>query len=120
MHKSTTILTQMQHLADRLVFEKICVESETNKRYRTFDARTQLFAMMIPQLSHQTRLRSIEGTLAGDNDLYHAGITANITRTNLAHANASRDPVVFQKFYFCLLGHYKILAGKKAEERRKI
>lgn len=115
MYNHTTILAQMQQLADRLGFDKICEETETNKRYRTFDARTQLFAMMLPQLSHQNGLRSIEGTLASDNDLYHAGIKANITRTNLAHANANRNPIIFQKFYFHLLEHYKFLAGKKAK-----
>lgn len=56
MYKHTTILTQMQHLVDRLGFEKICDGAETNKRYRTFDARTQLFTIMLPQLSRQNGL----------------------------------------------------------------
>ena len=33
MNKCTTIATQLQVLADRLCFEKICIDTDTNKRY---------------------------------------------------------------------------------------
>lgn len=44
--------------------------------------------------------------------MYHAGINAHITRTNLAHANERRTCEVFQKFYFHLLDYYRNLIGK--------
>lgn len=123
MYKSTTISAQLLALADRLGFEKICFQEKTNKRYRHFTARTQFYAMMVAQLTNQKGLRGIENAIASDNDLYHAGIRSNITRTNLAHANESRRCEVFQKFYFHLLGHYKILCGRgrwKEEKNLKI
>lgn len=123
MYKSTTISAQLLALADRLGFEKICFQEKTNKRYRHFTARTQFYAMMVAQLTNQKGLRGIENAIASDNDLYHAGIRSNITRTNLAHANESRRSEVFQKFYFHLLGHYKILCGRgrwKEEKNLKI
>ena len=80
MYKSITISSQLLALADRLGFEKICLQENADKRYRNFTARAQLYAMMIAQLTNQKGLRSIENAIASDNDLYHAGIRANITR----------------------------------------
>lgn len=88
----------------------------TNKRYRNFTARAQFYAMMIAQLTNQKGLRSIENTIASENDLYHSNIKARITRTNLAHANENRDSEVFKRFYFNLLAHYKLLLGRKARK----
>lgn len=75
--------------------------------------------MMIAQLTNQKGLRSIENAIASDNDLYHAGIRANITRTNLAHANEKQPCDIFQKFYFHLLDHYKFLRGKGKRKEEK-
>ncbi|WP_044634786.1 DUF4372 domain-containing protein, partial [Treponema phagedenis] len=90
MYHCTTILTQLLHLTDQLGFKKISAEEQADKRYRHFSARTQLFTMVFAQLTKQNSLRSIEHAISSDNDLYHAGITAKITRTNLAHANEYR------------------------------
>ncbi|MCI7564940.1 MAG: IS4 family transposase [Treponema sp.] len=119
MYKSITISSQLLALADRLGFEKICLQENADKRYRNFTARAQLYAMMIAQLTNQKGLRSIENAIASDNDLYHAGIRANITRTNLAHANEKRPCYIFQKFYFHLLDHYKFLRGKGKRKEEK-
>ena len=123
MYKSTTISGQLLGLADRLGFGEICREEKADYRYRSFTARTQLYAMMVAQLTNQKGLRSIENTIASDNDLYHTGIRANVTRTNLAHANENRPSEVFQKFYFHLLEHYKFLCsgrGRQEEKRLKL
>ncbi|MCR5623587.1 MAG: DUF4372 domain-containing protein [Treponema sp.] len=107
----------MLGLEDRLGFEEICREEKADYRYRSFTARTQLYAMMVAQLTNQKGLRSIENTIASDNDLYHTGIRANVTRTNLAHANENRPSGVFQKFYFQLLEHNKFLcSGRDRQE----
>lgn len=119
MYKSTTISAQLLALADRLGFGKICLEEKADKRYRNFTARTQFYAMMVAQLTDQNGLRSIENAIKSDGDLYHAGIRANITRTNLAHANEKRPCTVFQNFYFHLLDHYKFLCGKKSRREGK-
>ena len=119
MYKSTTISAQLLALADRLGFGKICLEEKADKRYRNFTARTQFYAMMVAQLTDQNGLRSIENAIKSDGDLYHAGIRANITRTNLAHANEKRPCTVFQNFYFHLLDHYKLLCGKKSRREGK-
>ena len=90
MYKSITISAQLLALADRLGFGKICSGENADKRYRHFTARPQLYAMMIAQLTGQKGLRTIEETIASDNDLYHAGVSTHITRSNLAHANDPR------------------------------
>ena len=119
MYNSITILAQLLALADRLGFGKICNEENADKRYRHFTARTQLYAMMVAQLTEQKGLRTIEETIASDNDLYHAGVSTHITRTNLAHANEKRSCEVFRKFYFHLLGHYKFLCGRGSRKEMK-
>ena len=119
MYKSITISAQLLVLADRLGFGKICSEANADKRYRHFTARTQLYAMMIAQLTGQKGLRTIEETIASDNDLYHAGVSSRITRTNLAHANEMRPCEVFQKFYFHLIEHYKFLCGRGSRKEVK-
>ena len=53
MYESITISSQLLALADRLGFEKICLQENADKRYRNFTARTQLYAMMIAQLTNQ-------------------------------------------------------------------
>ena len=73
MYKSTTISEQLLGLVDRLGFGEICREEKADYRYRSFTARTQLYAMMVAQLTNQKGLRSIENTIASDNDLYHTG-----------------------------------------------
>ena len=93
MYDSITVSAQLLVLADRLGFGKICSGENADKRYRHFTARTQLYAMMIAQLTGQKGLRTIEETIASDNDLYHAGVSIHITRTNLAHAN-EKSPCV--------------------------
>ncbi len=98
MYKSITISAQLLGLVDQLGFGKICSEAKTDRRYRHFTARTQFYAMMVAQLTNQKGLRGIENAIASDNDLYHAGIKSNITRTNLAHANESRQSEVFRTF----------------------
>ena len=75
--------------------------------------------MMIAQLTGQKGLRAIEETIKSDNDLYHAGIKSNVTRTNLAHANEKRPCKVFQKFYFHLLERYKFLCGRGSRKEEK-
>ena len=117
MYKNTTILTQLIQLVDRLGFGKLCQTEETDKRYRHFTARTQLLAMVFAQLTKQNGLRSIEKALESDNDLYHAGVTSKITRTNLAHANRSRPCEIFQHFYFNLLNYYKSMTGRKTFDK---
>ena len=119
MYKSTTISKQLLQLADRLGFEKICLEEKTDKRYRNFTARSQFYAMMVAQLTKQNGLRSIENAIASDNDLYHAGVSQNIMRTNLAHTNEKRPCTVFQKFYFHLLEHYRSLYGDMSRKEEK-
>lgn len=119
MYNSITISAQLLALADRLGFGKICNEENTDKRYRHFTARTQLYAMMIAQLTEQKGLRTIEETIASDNDLYHAGVSSHITRTNLAHANEKRPCGIFQKFYFHLIEHYKFLCGRGSRKEMK-
>ena len=117
MYKSITISAQLLALADRLGFGKICSGENADKRYRHFTARPQLYAMMIAQLTEQNGLRTIEETIASDNDLYHAGVSTHITRSNLAHANEKRPCEVFRKFYFHLLGHYKFLCGRGSRKQ---
>jgi len=90
MYDSITVSAQLLVLADRLGFGKICSGENADKRYRHFTARSQLYTMMIAQLTGQKGLRTIEETIANDNDLYHAGVSTHITRTNLAHANEKR------------------------------
>lgn len=119
MYKSITIAAQLLGLSDRLGFGKIAAKEKADKRYRHFTARDQLYAMMTAQLTNQNGLRSIENAVASDNDRYHAGIRANITRTNLAHANEKRPCGVFQKFYFHLLEHYKFLCGRGNRKEAK-
>lgn len=75
--------------------------------------------MMVAQLTNRKGLRSIENTIASDNDLYHAGIKSHITRTNLAHANEFRPCGVFQKFYFHLIEYYRLLSGKGSRKEEK-
>ena len=74
--------------------------------------------MMVAQFTELKGLRTIEETIAIDNDLYHAVAIKHITRTNLAHANEKRPCEVFQKFYFHLLGHYKFPTSRGSRKEK--
>ena len=114
MYDSITVSAQLLVLADRLGFGKICSRENADKRYRHFTARTQLYTMMIAQLTGQKGLRTLEETIASDNDLYHAGVSTHITRTNLAHANEKRPCGIFH-----LVEHYKFLCGRGSRKEMK-
>ncbi|MBR5581156.1 MAG: DUF4372 domain-containing protein [Treponema sp.] len=101
LYRAATISAQLLPPADRPGFEKICYQEKINKRYHHFTARRKFYAMMVALLTNQ--FRGIENAIASDNDLYHAGMRSNITRTNLAHANERHHCEVFHKFYFHLL-----------------
>ena len=59
-------------------------------------ARDQLIAMAFAQITFRQSLRDIEACLRGSPHLYAMGIRGNITRTNLAYANESRNWRVYE------------------------
>ena len=101
-------------------FEKICSQENADKLYRNFTARGQFYAMMIAQLTNQKGLRSIGNAIASDNDLYHAGIRANITRTNLAQANENGRAIFFKNSIFIFSTTTSFCGEKENEKKKKI
>lgn len=99
MNQGKTIFTQIMDYAPKNIFDQLVREHKGNYRYRTFSCWDQLLCLAFAQLTFRESLRDIETCLRSNSEkLYHMGIKGNISRTNLARANETRDWKIFARF----------------------
>src|SRR3989339_1309402 len=68
-------------------------------KVRAFTCADQFLVMAFAQLTYRESLRDIEACLqAMSFKLYHMGISCNVSRNNLAHANETRDWRIYADF----------------------
>jgi transposase len=99
MNQGKTIFTQIMDYAPKNIFDQLVREHKGNYRHRTFSCWDQLLCLAFAQLTFRESLRDIETCLRSNSEkLYHMGIKGNISRTNLARANETRDWKIFARF----------------------
>lgn len=99
MDKGKTIFSQIMDYTPKHIFDQLVTEYKGNYRYRTFSCWDQFLSLAFAQLTYRESLRDIETCLRSNSEkLYHMGIKGNISRTNLARANETRDWKIFARF----------------------
>lgn len=100
---TTTVLRQLLQLLPLNEFDGFVGQHEANKYVKHFSCRNQLSVMLYAQASRKDSLRNIEtGLRAMNNNWYHLGLE-NISRNNLAHANANRPWEIYESLFYTLL-----------------
>ena len=99
MNKGKTVFSQIMDYAPKHIFDQLVEKYKGNYRYRTFSCWDQLLCLSFAQLTYRESLRDIETCLRSNSEkLYHMGIKGNVSRTNLARANGTRDWKIFAGF----------------------
>jgi hypothetical protein len=105
MYVGKLVFSQLMDLAPWHTFRRLVSKYKGDFNARTFRCRDQFLCMAFAQLTYRRSLRDIEGCLlAQPSKLYHMGMRGNITRSNLADANESRDWRIYAEFAQSLIG----------------
>jgi hypothetical protein len=104
MNLGKTVFSQIMNFIPKTYFDKIVLQFKGNHRARTFTCWDQYLSMAFAQLTYREGLRDIQACLRSNaNKLYHMGIKGNISKTNLARANETRDYRIFESLSLKLI-----------------
>jgi hypothetical protein len=110
MNTGQTIFTQIMSNISRYEFDNHVNKYKGNYKTRNFSCWDQYLAMSFAQLTYRESLRDIEACLqARGSKLYHIGFRGNITRTNLANANESRNWMIYSDIAMSLISRARTL-----------
>ncbi|MDP8204592.1 MAG: IS4 family transposase [Candidatus Tenebribacter mawsonii] len=99
MNEGKTVFSQIMSFFPKYEFDKKVIKYKGNYKVRNFNCWDQFLCMGFAQLTYRSSLRDIEACLnAQPYKLYHMGIRGNISRTNLANANQTRDWKIYAEF----------------------
>ena len=92
MNSGKTVFSQIMSFVSKYEFDKQVNQFNGDYKTRKFSCWDQFLAMGFAQLTYRESLRDIEACLQSQSHrLYNLGFRGNITRTNIANANESRD-----------------------------
>ncbi len=92
MHAGKLVFAQVMEFAPWHTFRRLVAKYRGDFNVRSFSCLDQFLCMAFAQLTYRESLRDIEACLgAQPAKLYHLGIRGNVTRSNLADANETRD-----------------------------
>lgn len=120
MAYSASLFAQMLSLIPRSTFDRIVHEFQGDRYAKSFSCWDQLVAMLFCQLGNAHSLREICGGLATSlGKLSHLGVRQAPKRSTLAHANAQRPWLIFQRLFYALLQQAKDSAPSNRKFRFK-
>lgn len=92
------IFNQLVSFIPKDVFDRLVVKFKANHYIKDYTCWNHLLVMMWAQLTSRRSLRDIESSLRAHSDkTYRMGIGRNISRNNIANANAKRDVSVYRE-----------------------
>lgn len=104
MNQGKYVFAQIVEFFPQRIFDRIVEKYEDNKYVKHFTCRNQLLCMLFGQLTNRDSLRDLMVALnAHSNKSYHLGLGRNVTRSNLAKANESRNSKIFEEFAYHLI-----------------
>ena len=113
MNVGKTIFSQLMNFIPKAYFDKMVLHYNGNYRSRTFTCWDQFLSMAFAQLTYRESLRDIQACLRSNvNKLYHMGIKGNISRTNIARANETKDYRIFESLALKLIEYAQSLYNK--------
>ena len=110
MNLGKTLFAQIMDFLPWKRFHRIVARRKGDHYVKHFSCAEQFRVMAFAQLSYRESLRDIELCLGAQAaKLYHMGLSAQVKRTTLAHANERRDWRIFAEFAQCLIDEARTL-----------
>jgi len=104
MNQGKYVFAQIVEFLPQRIFDRIVEKYEGNKYVKHFTCWNQLLCMLFGQLTNRDSLRDLMVALnAHSNKSYHLGLGKNVTRSNLAKANETRNSKIFEEFAYHLI-----------------
>ncbi len=104
MNHGKYVFAQIVEFLPQRIFDRIVEKYEGNKYVKHFTCWNQLLCMLFGQLTNRDSLRDLMVALnAHSNKSYHLGFGKNVTRSNLAKANETRNSKIFEEFAYHLI-----------------
>jgi hypothetical protein len=104
MYAGKLVFAQVMEHAPWHTFRRLVARYRGDFNVRTFSCLDQFLSMAFAQLTYREGLRDIEHCLSAQpGKCYHLGIRGNVTRSNLADANESRDWRIHYEFAQALI-----------------
>jgi hypothetical protein len=114
MYAGKLVFAQVMEFAPWQTFRRLVAKYRGDFNARTFRCLDLFLCMAFAQLTYRESLRDIEACLlAQPAKLYHLGIRGNVTRSNLADANESRDWRIYCEFAQALIRIARRLYAKE-------
>jgi hypothetical protein len=114
MYAGKLVFAQVMEFAPWHTFRRLVAKYRGDFNARTFRCLDLFLCMAFAQLTYRESLRDIEACLlAQPAKLYHLGIRGNVTRSNLADANESRDWLIYCEFAQALIRIARRLYAKE-------
>jgi hypothetical protein len=99
MNSGKTIFAQLMDFVSTHEFRKCVHRYNGNHKVISFSCWDQYLCMAFAQLTYRESLRDIQVCLrATQSRLYHLGIRGKVSRNTLAHANQTRDWLIYADF----------------------
>ncbi len=121
MIKVASLFSQVLSLIDRHLFQKACLEHQTEKSSKGFSSWNQFVSLLFSQFAGANSLREISGGLATiRGKINHLGIKSAPKRSTLAYANANRPWQFYETiFHQTLKAVQALAAGSKRKFKFK-
>ena len=116
MNQGKYVFSQVTAFLPSRVFDGCVSKYGGNKWVKHFSCWNQLLCMMFGQLSGRESLRDLLTVLGAHTAKYfHLGFGDNVSRTNLARANESRDWHIFETFAMALIADARKCCAQESE-----
>jgi IS4 transposase len=110
MNSGKTIFAQLMDFLPTYEFRKCVDRYNGNHKVISFSCWDQYLCMAFAQLTYRESLRDIQVCLrATQSRLYHLGIRGKVSRNTLAHANQTRDWLIYADFAQILIAQARKL-----------
>jgi len=110
-----TLFSQIIQKLDRLSFNKIVKERQTDKHSKGFNSWTHLVSMLFCQFAKSQSVRDISnGLRSATGNLNHLGINKAPSKSTISYQNQRRDWELFKEYYYKLLE----TLGQQAYQKR--
>jgi hypothetical protein len=111
---NVTLFSQIISKLDRIKFNKLVIQTHTDKHQKGFNSWTHLVSMLFCQFAKSQSVRDISnGLRSATGNLNHLGIQKGPSKSTISYQNKHRSWELFREYYYHLLGSLGQQAGFK-------
>lgn len=120
-HIKVSLFSQVLHLIDRQIFDRLVNKHQTDKYSKGINTWTHFVSMLFMQLSKVDSLRDIStGLLSATGNLSHLGVQRAPSKSTLSYINKSRSADFFEELYFKMLDKLEPSLSKRRLYARRL